>query len=205
MCRCHLISVPFLWNKDPQALGFFGSCSSPASSPGLLHQGLSCTLSSGCVLSQPWHPTPPHPSISLGLTAFNSTGGHICLYLKHIGLSMILGLRTYIFNWEKNNNPVGFISKLMMNTGLNMLVQSVYKNHLLPPLLIVIQWLCLSDAADNCKAEMLSLLLLAALLSANPVSNSQHWQIRCWSCWIWWEGVCSSPLQAAWLPRRAGS
>ena len=31
----------------------------------------------------------------------------------------------YIFNWEKNNRPVGFISKLMMNAGLDMLVQSV--------------------------------------------------------------------------------
>lgn len=133
---------------------------------------------------QPWLTILPHPNISLGLPAFDSTNGCICLYLKHIGLDMILGLGMYIFNWEKNSSPVGFVSKLMMNTGLNMLVQSVYKNHLVPPsayrhpvALSFRCWWC-------CEVEILSLPLLAALLTANPLSNSQHWQIGCWSCWV---------------------
>ena len=135
MCRCHLISVPFLWNKDfmrkeldslalalpmPLFLDYYTRIF-------LAHFLLDVySVSLG-------FPPLPNSSISLGLTAFDSTGGHICLYLKHVGLGMILGLRSYIFNWEKNNNTIGFTSKLMMNTGLNMLVQSVHKSHLLSP------------------------------------------------------------------------
>lgn len=90
-----------------------------------------------------------------------------------------------------------------MNTGLTMLVQSIYKDILLspPPSAYRHPVAPSFKCCWCCKFEMFSLpLLAAALLRLNSVSSSQHWQIRCWSCWVGWEEVCSPTLEAIGYP-----